>query len=30
MPKPSTDRIHDSVSIVPHIQSKVLTDNQIS
>jgi hypothetical protein len=30
MPKPSTHRIHDPESIVPHIQPKVFTDNQMS
>jgi hypothetical protein len=30
MPKPSTHRMHDSGSLVPHIRPKVLTDNQIS
>jgi hypothetical protein len=30
MPKPSTHRIHDPGSIVPHIRPKVLTDNQMS
>jgi hypothetical protein len=30
MLKPSTHRMHDPRSIVPHIQSKVLTDNQMS
>jgi hypothetical protein len=29
-PKPSTHRMHDPGSIVPHIRPKVLTDNQIS
>jgi hypothetical protein len=29
-PKPSTHRIHDPESIVPHIQPKGLTDNQLS
>jgi hypothetical protein len=29
MPKPSTHRTHDPGSIVPHIRSKVFTDNQI-
>jgi hypothetical protein len=28
--KLSTHRMHDPGSIVPHIQPKVLTDNQIS
>jgi hypothetical protein len=30
MPKPSTHRMHDPGSIVPHIQPKVFTDNQMS
>jgi hypothetical protein len=30
MPKPSTHRMHDPGSIVPHIRPKLLTDNQIS
>jgi hypothetical protein len=30
MPKPSTDRMHDPGSIVPHIRPKVFTDNQMS
>jgi hypothetical protein len=30
MLKPSTHRMHDPGSIVPHIQSKVFTDNQMS
>jgi hypothetical protein len=30
MLKPSTHRMHDSGSIVPHIRPKVFTDNQIS
>jgi hypothetical protein len=30
MPKPSTHRMYDQGSIVPHIQPKVFTDNQIS
>jgi hypothetical protein len=30
MPKLSTHHMHDLGSIVPHIQPKVLTDNQIS
>jgi hypothetical protein len=30
MPKSNTHRMHDSASIVPHIQSKVFTDNQMS
>jgi hypothetical protein len=30
MPKPSTHRMHDLGSIVPHIQPKVFTDNQMS
>jgi hypothetical protein len=30
MPKPSTLRMHDLGSIVPHIHLKVLTDNQLS
>jgi hypothetical protein len=29
-PKPSTHRMHDPESIVPHIRPKVLTDNQMS
>jgi hypothetical protein len=29
-PKPSTHRMHDPGSIVPHIRLKVLTDNQMS
>jgi hypothetical protein len=29
-PKPSTHRMHDPGSIVPHIQSKGFTDNQMS
>jgi hypothetical protein len=28
--KPCTHRMHDPGSIVPHIRSKVLTDNQMS
>jgi hypothetical protein len=28
--KPSTHRMHDPGSIVPHIWPKVLTDNQMS
>jgi hypothetical protein len=28
--KPSTHRTHDPRSIVPHIQPKVFTDNQMS
>jgi hypothetical protein len=28
MPKSSTHRMHDPGSIVPHIRSKVFTDNQ--
>jgi hypothetical protein len=28
--KPSTHRMHDSGSIVPHMQPKVFTDNQMS
>jgi hypothetical protein len=28
--KPSTHRMHDPGSIVPHIQPKVFTDNQMS
>jgi hypothetical protein len=30
MPKPGTHRMHDPGSIVPHIRSKVFTDNQKS
>jgi hypothetical protein len=30
MPKPSTHRMHDPGSIVPHIRLKVFTDNQVS
>jgi hypothetical protein len=30
MPKPSTHRMHDPGSIVPHIRPKVITDNQMS
>jgi hypothetical protein len=30
MPKPSTHRMHVPGSIVPHIQPKVFTDNQMS
>jgi hypothetical protein len=30
MPKPSTHRMHDLGSIVPHIRPKLFTDNQIS
>jgi hypothetical protein len=30
MPKPSTHHMHDAGSIVPHIQSKVFIDNQMS
>jgi hypothetical protein len=30
MPKPSTHRMHDPGSNVPHIRPKVLTDNQMS
>jgi hypothetical protein len=30
VPKPSTHRMHDPGSIVPHIRSKVFTDNQMS
>jgi hypothetical protein len=30
MSKPSTHRMHDTGSIVPHIRPKVLTDNQMS
>jgi hypothetical protein len=30
MPKPSTDRMHDLGSIVPHIRLKAFTDNQMS
>jgi hypothetical protein len=29
-PKPSTHRMHDPGSFVPHIRLKVLTDNQMS
>jgi hypothetical protein len=29
VPKPSTHRMHDLGSIVPHIRPKVFTDNQI-
>jgi hypothetical protein len=29
MPKPCTPRMHDSGSIVAHIQAKVFTDNQM-
>jgi hypothetical protein len=29
-PKPCTHRMHDPGSIIPHIQSKVFTDNQMS
>jgi hypothetical protein len=29
-PKPSTHRMHDPGSIVPHIHPKVFTDNQMS
>jgi hypothetical protein len=29
MPKPSTHHMHDPGSIVPHIRSKVFTDNQM-
>jgi hypothetical protein len=29
MPKPSTHRMHDPGSIVPHIRPKVITDNQM-
>jgi hypothetical protein len=30
MPKPSTHRMHDLGSIVPHIRPKLFTDNQMS
>jgi hypothetical protein len=30
MPKPSTHRMHDPGSIVPHIRPKVFKDNQMS
>jgi hypothetical protein len=30
MPKPSTHRMHDLGSVVPHIWPKVFTDNQMS
>jgi hypothetical protein len=30
IPKPSTHRMHDPGSIVPHIWPKVFTDNQMS
>jgi hypothetical protein len=30
MPQPSTHRMHDPGSIVPHIWPKVFTDNQMS
>jgi hypothetical protein len=30
MPKPSTHRMHDPGSIVPHTRPKVFTDNQMS
>jgi hypothetical protein len=30
MPKPSTHRLHDPGSIVPHIQPKVFTEIQMS
>jgi hypothetical protein len=30
MPKPCTHRMHDPISIVPHIWPKVFTDNQMS
>jgi hypothetical protein len=30
MPKPSTHRMHDPGSIVPHIRQKVFTDNEMS
>jgi hypothetical protein len=30
IPKPSTHRMHDPGSIVPHIRPKVFTDNQMS
>jgi hypothetical protein len=29
MPKPSTHRMHDPGSTVPHIRPKVITDNQM-
>jgi hypothetical protein len=29
MPKPSTHRMHDPGSIIPHIRPKVFTDNQM-
>jgi hypothetical protein len=29
IPKPSTHRMHDSGSIVPHTRPKVFTDNQM-
>jgi hypothetical protein len=29
MPKPSTHRMHNPGSIVPHIRPKVITDNQM-
>jgi hypothetical protein len=30
IPKPSTHRMHDPGSIVPHIRPKLFTDNQMS
>jgi hypothetical protein len=30
IPKPSTHRMHDPRSIVPHIRPEVFTDNQMS
>jgi hypothetical protein len=30
IPKPSTHRMHDPGSIVPHIRPKITTDNQMS
>jgi hypothetical protein len=30
MPKPSSHRMHDLGSIVPHIRPEVFTDNQVS
>jgi hypothetical protein len=30
LPKPSSHHMHDPGSIVPHIQPKVFTDNQMS
>jgi hypothetical protein len=29
LPKPSTHRMHDPGSIIPHIRPKVFTDNQM-